>query len=60
MRSWWPATRMVHPCPVRERVDIMDVQQSQTWGATELSFGSVQVASQVTSFLRLLPAGGAG
>jgi len=37
--------------------DIMDVQRSQTWGAAELSFGSVQVRSQVTSFLRLLPGG---
>jgi DEAD/DEAH box helicase domain-containing protein len=33
--------------------DIGRVEQSQTWGAAELCFGSVEVRSQVTSFLRI-------
>jgi len=37
--------------------DIARIEQSQTWGAVELYFGSVEVRSQVTSFLRLLPGG---
>ena len=37
--------------------DIGRVEQSQTWGPVELSFGSVDVRSQVTSFLRRLPGG---
>jgi DEAD/DEAH box helicase domain-containing protein len=37
--------------------DIGRVEQSQTWGTVDLSFGSVDVRSQVTSFLRILPGG---
>ena len=37
--------------------DIGRVQQSQAWGPVELCFGSVDVRSQVTSFLRRLPGG---
>jgi DEAD/DEAH box helicase domain-containing protein len=37
--------------------DIGRVEQSQEWGAVELSFGTVEVRSQVTSFLRVLPGG---
>jgi DEAD/DEAH box helicase domain-containing protein len=37
--------------------DIGRVEQSQTWGPVDLCFGSVDVRSQVTSFLRLLPGG---
>jgi len=33
------------------------IEQSQTWGQVELCFGSVDVRSQVTSFLRMLPGG---
>jgi DEAD/DEAH box helicase domain-containing protein len=37
--------------------DIGDIEQSQSWGPVELCFGSVDVRSQVTSFLRILPGG---
>jgi DEAD/DEAH box helicase domain-containing protein len=37
--------------------DIGHVEQSQAWGPVELCFGSVDVRSQVTSFLRMLPDG---
>jgi DEAD/DEAH box helicase domain-containing protein len=37
--------------------DIGRIEQSQTWGTVELCFGSVNVRSQVTSFLRILPGG---
>ncbi len=37
--------------------DIGRVEQSQTWGPVELCFGSVDVRSQVTSFLRIRPGG---
>jgi DEAD/DEAH box helicase domain-containing protein len=37
--------------------DICGVEQSQSWGPVELCFGSVDVRSQVTSFLRMLPGG---
>jgi len=37
--------------------DIGQIEHSQTWGAVELSFGSVDVRSRVTSFLRILPGG---
>jgi DEAD/DEAH box helicase domain-containing protein len=37
--------------------DIGRIEQSQTWGPVELCFGSVDVRSQVTSFLRRLPGG---
>jgi DEAD/DEAH box helicase domain-containing protein len=37
--------------------DIGHIEQSQIWGPAELCFGSVDVRSQVTSFLRLLPGG---
>ena len=37
--------------------DIGTIEQSQTWGPVELRFGSVDVRSRVTSFLRLLPGG---
>jgi DEAD/DEAH box helicase domain-containing protein len=37
--------------------DIGHVEQSQAWGAAELCFGSVEVRSRVTSFLRMLPGG---
>ena len=37
--------------------DIGRVEQSQAWGSVELCFGSVQVRSRVTSFLRVLPGG---
>jgi DEAD/DEAH box helicase domain-containing protein len=37
--------------------DIGRVERSQTWGPVDLCFGSVDVRSQVTSFLRLLPGG---
>ena len=37
--------------------DIVRVDRSQVWGAVELCFGSVDVRSQVTSFLRRLPGG---
>jgi DEAD/DEAH box helicase domain-containing protein len=37
--------------------DIGHIEQSQTWGPVQLCFGSVDVRSQVTSFLRLLPGG---
>ncbi|MBE3075685.1 MAG: DEAD/DEAH box helicase [Actinobacteria bacterium] len=37
--------------------DIGRVEQSQAWGPVELCFGSVDVRSRVTSFLRLLPGG---
>ena len=37
--------------------DIGRVEQSQAWGPVDLCFGSVDVRSQVTSFLRRLPSG---
>jgi DEAD/DEAH box helicase domain-containing protein len=37
--------------------DIGRIEQSQAWGLAELCFGSVDVRSQVTSFLRILPGG---
>ena len=37
--------------------DIGRVEQSQAWGPVEMCFGSVDVRSQVTSFLRRLPGG---
>jgi DEAD/DEAH box helicase domain-containing protein len=37
--------------------DIGRIEQSQTWGPVELCFGSVDVRSRVTSFLRVLPGG---
>jgi DEAD/DEAH box helicase domain-containing protein len=37
--------------------EIGRIEQSQTWGPVELCFGSVDVRSQVTSFLRVLPGG---
>jgi DEAD/DEAH box helicase domain-containing protein len=37
--------------------DIGRIEQSQAWGPVELCFGSVDVRSQVTSFLRALPGG---
>jgi len=37
--------------------NIAHTDHSQTWGPVELSFGSVDVRSQVTSFLRILPGG---
>jgi DEAD/DEAH box helicase domain-containing protein len=37
--------------------DIGHLEQSQAWGEVELCFGSVDVRSQVTSFLRVLPGG---
>jgi DEAD/DEAH box helicase domain-containing protein len=37
--------------------DIGRVEQSQVWGPVELCFGSVDVRSRVTSFLRRLPGG---
>ena len=37
--------------------DIARVEQSQAWGPVELCFGSVDVRSSVTSFLRILPGG---
>ncbi len=37
--------------------DIGQVEQSQAWGPVEMCFGSVDVRSQVTSFLRRLPSG---
>ena len=37
--------------------DIIQVEQSQAWGMVEMCFGSVDVRSQVTSFLRRTPSG---
>jgi DEAD/DEAH box helicase domain-containing protein len=37
--------------------DIGQIEQSQAWGEVELCFGSVEVRSRVTSFLRTLPGG---
>jgi DEAD/DEAH box helicase domain-containing protein len=37
--------------------DIGRVEQHQAWGPVELCFGSVDVRSAVTSFLRILPGG---
>jgi DEAD/DEAH box helicase domain-containing protein len=37
--------------------DIGRVEQSQAWGQVEMCFGSVDVRSRVTSFLRRLPGG---
>jgi len=37
--------------------DIARVEQSQAWGPVELCFGSVDVRSSVTSFLRIRPGG---
>lgn len=37
--------------------DIGQIEQSRTWGPVELCFGSVDVRSRVTSFLRMLPGG---
>jgi DEAD/DEAH box helicase domain-containing protein len=37
--------------------DIGRVEQSRSWGPVDLSFGSVDVRSQVRSFLRILPGG---
>ncbi|HEX7537213.1 MAG TPA: DEAD/DEAH box helicase [Dermatophilaceae bacterium] len=37
--------------------DIGHIEQSQAWGPVELCFGSVDVRSRVTSFLRTLPGG---
>jgi DEAD/DEAH box helicase domain-containing protein len=37
--------------------DIGQIEHSQTWGPVEIRFGSVEVRSQVTSFLRILPGG---
>jgi DEAD/DEAH box helicase domain-containing protein len=37
--------------------DIGSVEHRQAWGEVELSFGAVDVRSQVTSFLRRLPSG---
>ena len=37
--------------------DIGRVEQAQVWGPVDLCFGSVDVRSQVTSFLRVLPGG---
>ena len=37
--------------------DIGQVERSQAWGPVELSFGSVDVRSRVTSFLRIRPGG---
>jgi DEAD/DEAH box helicase domain-containing protein len=37
--------------------DIGRIEQSQAWGPVELCFGSVDVRSRVTSFLRRLPGG---
>ncbi|MHB1475119.1 MAG: Zn-binding domain-containing protein, partial [Dermatophilaceae bacterium] len=37
--------------------DISRIEQSQGWGPVELCFGSVDVRSQVTSFLRIRPGG---
>jgi DEAD/DEAH box helicase domain-containing protein len=37
--------------------DIGSVERRQAWGEVELSFGAVDVRSQVTSFLRRLPSG---
>ena len=37
--------------------DIGRVERSQAWGPVDMSFGSVDVRSQVTSFLRRLPGG---
>jgi DEAD/DEAH box helicase domain-containing protein len=37
--------------------DIVQVEQSQTWGPVDVCFGSVDVRSQVRSFMRFLPGG---
>jgi len=37
--------------------DIGRIEKSQTWGPVDLCFGSVEVRSQVTSFLRIRPGG---
>jgi DEAD/DEAH box helicase domain-containing protein len=37
--------------------DIGRIEQSQAWGPVELCFGSVDVRSRVTSFLRIRPGG---
>ena len=37
--------------------DIVDVERSRRWGAVGCHFGTVQVRTQVTSFLRRLPTG---
>jgi len=37
--------------------DIGQVEQSRAWGPVELCFGTVDVRSRVTSFLRMLPGG---
>ncbi|HEV7171757.1 DEAD/DEAH box helicase [Pedococcus sp.] len=37
--------------------DLVGAQRSTSWGPVEVSFGSVQVHTQVTSFLRRLPSG---
>ena len=37
--------------------DIRRIEQSQAWGPVDLCFGSVEVRSQVTSFLRIRPGG---
>jgi DEAD/DEAH box helicase domain-containing protein len=37
--------------------DIGRVEQSHAWGRVDLCFGSVEVRSRVTSFLRILPGG---
>jgi DEAD/DEAH box helicase domain-containing protein len=37
--------------------DIGHVEQSKAWGPVELCFGTVDVRSRVTSFLRMLPGG---
>lgn len=37
--------------------DIGRLERSQAWGPVELCFGSVEVRSQVTSFLRIRPGG---
>jgi DEAD/DEAH box helicase domain-containing protein len=37
--------------------DIGHIEQSQTWGPVELRFGTVEVRTAVTSFLRIRPGG---
>ena len=49
--GWYTQARSV------STFDIGRVEQSQAWGAVDMCFGSVDVRSQVTSFLRRLPGG---
>jgi len=49
--GWYTQARSV------SAFDIAKVEQTQSWGPVQMCFGSVDVRSQVTSFLRRLPNG---